>query len=132
MGYQFYNPNPCGKFVEDCVVRAITQVLGIDWDTAYWDIAMQGFELCNRPDSNSVLGAYLCKHGFQRGAINSDAPELYTVKDFCEDHPKGTYVLGTGTHVIPLVNGTYFDTADSGPEIPIYYWVKMEKDEVTS
>lgn len=127
MAYEFYNPNPCGKYVEDCVVRAITKVLNLDWDTAYWDIAMKGFDLCNRPDSNSVWGAYLQDHGFIREPIISDCPELYNIRDFSEDHPKGTYVLCTGTHVVAQIDGTYYDTADSGSEIPVFYWVKKKE-----
>ena len=51
-------------------------------------------------------------------------PPCYTVKDFCKDHPVGTYILATGSHVVTVVDGNYYDTWDSGTEVPIYYWKK--------
>ena len=56
--------------------------------------------------------------------ILDDYPDYYTVQDFCIDHPKGTYVLGTGTHAVAVVDGYYYDAWDSGKEIPIYYFSK--------
>ena len=46
----------------------------------------------------------------------------YTVEDFCIDHPHGVYVLGCDGHVLTVVDGLYYDSWDSGGEVPIYYW----------
>ena len=32
--YHEYNPNPTEKRREDCVIRALTKALNVDWDTA--------------------------------------------------------------------------------------------------
>lgn len=74
------------------------------------------------PSSNSVWGAYLYRHGFRRDIILNSCPDCYTVIDFCMDHPYGLYILATGTHVVAVENGNYYDSWDSGDEIPIYYW----------
>jgi hypothetical protein len=74
------------------------------------------------PNSDSVWGAVLREEGFKRYIIPNSCPDCYTVKDFCIDHPRGTYVLGTGGHVVTVVNGDYFDSWDSGEEVPIFYW----------
>lgn len=47
-----------------------------------------------------------------------------TVKDFCKENPIGTYILAISGHVVAVIDGDYFDTWDSGEEIPIYYWKK--------
>lgn len=78
------------------------------------------------PNSNNVIGSYLTKHGFARGSIPPQKPCCYSVIDFCYDHPYGCYMLATGTHVIAIVNGDYYDTWDSGDECPVYYWRKEE------
>jgi hypothetical protein len=44
--------------------------------------------------------------------------------DFAADNPIGTFVLGTGTHAICVKQGNYYDTADSGDEVPVYVWKK--------
>lgn len=43
--YEHSNPNPYGKYVGDCVVRAISIATGDDWDYVYLALALQGFFL---------------------------------------------------------------------------------------
>lgn len=57
--YQFYNPNPTGRMVEDCAIRAIAKALGIDWEEAYAKLAMNGYAMGDLPNANSVWGALL-------------------------------------------------------------------------
>lgn len=120
--YVPYNPNPYHKRVDDCVIRGIAKVLGKDWNTVYLGVAMQGFTSKNMPSSNAVWGDYLRRKGFKRYAIPNSCPECYTVADFADEHPKGRYILATGSHVIAVVDGDYYDTWDPGEEIPVYYF----------
>ena len=122
-----YNPNPVRNYVGDCVIRAISKVTNKDWDTTYLNVAMQGFAMKDMPSANHVWGAYLLSEGFTRYMIANTCPECYTVKDFALDNPRGTYLLATGTHVVAVIDGNYYDSWDSGQEIPIYYWHREEK-----
>lgn len=124
MGWQYYNPNPKANLVGDCVVRAISLALNQDWDTSYLGVTTQGYELKDMPSSNAIWSAYLKHNGFKRYIIPDTCPDCYTIKDFCIDNPEGLYLLATGTHVVTVVNGDYYDTWDSGNEIPIYYFKK--------
>ena len=124
--YKFYNPNPKNKFVDDCTVRAIAKILDLDWDTAYLELCTHGFEVKNMPSVNRVWGGYLRELGFRRYTIPNSCPDCYTVRDFCRDHPRGNFVLGTGSHVIAVINGDYYDTGDSGGEVPIYYFTRSD------
>lgn len=119
------NENPANARVGDCVVRAISTALGQDWVKTYAELCVQGLMFCDLPSSNAVWGSYLAHKGYKRFAIPNDC-NCYTVEDFCQDHPKGTYVLGTGTHALTVINGNYIDMWDSGQEIPIYYFTKEE------
>lgn len=77
------------------------------------------------PNSDAVWGAFLKSRGFRRFAIPDTCPDCYTVADFAEDHPDGTYAVGTGSHVVAVTDGgNYFDSWDSGSEVPIFYWRK--------
>lgn len=124
--YREYNPNPVGRRVGDCAVRAIAKALDIDWETAYLKNIINGFQMGDVPSSDSVWGATLRQNGFYRKSIPDTCPDCYTAKDFCEDHPKGVYVLGFGGHVATVKDGDLFDSWDSSNEIPQYYWYKEE------
>lgn len=124
MGYVNYNPNPVRKLVGDCVIRAISKVLNTDWEDTYLNIVMKGYMMHDMPSSNDVWGQYLLENGFRRYVIPDSCPDCYTVAQFVHDNPELTGILATGTHVIAVSNGNYYDTWDSGNEIPIYYWRK--------
>lgn len=121
-----YNANPRNKRVGDCTIRAISTALGQDWFQTYLDMSLQGLAVCDMPSANHVWGAYLKSKGFERHLIPDTCPDCYSVKDFCEDNPKGTFILAISGHVVTVVDGNYYDTWDSGDEIPIYYWKKKE------
>ncbi len=120
--YKEYNPNTDNNKAGDCVIRAITKALNKTWEEAYIGVITKGFELRDMPSINYVWGSYLKDNGFKRKVIPDTCPDCYTVNDFANDHPKGVYILSTGTHVVAVVDGNYYDTWDSGDEIPIYYF----------
>lgn len=117
-----YNANPEGKRVGDCTVRAISKATDQEWEAAYSALAVEGFLLYDMPSANHVWGAYLRRKGFRRNIIPDTCPDCYTVEDFCRDNPKGVYILALPSHVIAVIDGDYYDTWDSGAEVPIYYW----------
>ncbi len=117
-----YNPNPCGRNVSDCAIRAVSKALNTDWETTYMMLADMGINMCDLPNSDAVWGAVLRQNGFKRKSIPDECQECFTVRDFCYEFPYGTYVLGIGNHAVAVVNGDYYDAWDSGSEIPLYYW----------
>lgn len=126
MSFIQYNPNPDGIRVGDCVIRALTKALGVDWETAYWLVCLQGNQMRNMPSSNAVWGALLKKYGFTRQVIPNECPDDYTVEDFCNDNPQGTFVIAIKDHVVCVRNGNLYDSWDSLSELPLYYWQKEE------
>lgn len=120
-----FNINPYGLRVGDCVIRAIAKALEKPWEDIYIELCLQGFLLGDLPSSNAVWSAYLKRKGFKRHTIE-DCPDCYTVEDFCQDHPKGVYVIGTGSHAVCAVDGNYYDAWQSGGETPVYYFEKGE------
>ena len=126
MAYVNFNPNPKRNLVGDCVIRAISKVMGMDWEDTYLELLLQGFSMYDMPSSNDVWGTYLHQNGFTRHIIPDTCPSCYTVIDFCRDNPNMIGILATGTHVIAVENGNYFDTWDSGQETPIYFWQREE------
>lgn len=127
MAYIEKNPNPRGARVGDCVVRALSIASGKDWERVYIELAIHGFTMGDMPTSNAVWGSYLADSGYSRYAIPNTCPACYTVSDFCADNPHGTFILGTGSHAVAVIDGDYYDAWDSGDEVPIFFWRKEEK-----
>lgn len=122
MAYIYCNPNPIRNIVGDCVIRGICILTNSNWEEIYMDVCNEGLLLCDMPSSNAVWSSYLEKRGYVREVIPNTCPRCYTVRNFCVDNAKGKFLLATGTHVIAVINGNYYDTWDSGDEVPMYYW----------
>ena len=112
MAWKEFNNNPTGRNVGDCAVRAIAVALNVDWEKAYSMIAANGFTMGDMPSSNGVWGSVLRQKGFSRKSI-----------------PDTFYVLGFGSHVATVRNGTLYDSWDSSHEIPQYYWTNEKEGE---
>ena len=118
--HKFYNPNPTRNRVGDCTVRAICKATGQDWNRTYAALCSYGLACYDMPSANHVWGSYLRDRGFIRRIIEDEC----TVEDFCRVHPQGTYILAIDGHVVCAVDGFYYDSWESGQEIPVYYWTR--------
>ncbi len=122
--YSYYQPNPQGKKTDDCVIRALTKALGVDWETASIYAVIQQIRDADLFTKNYVWGNLLLRNGYSKHHIPDTCPACYTVKDFCRDYAKGLYIVGTGDHVLATLDGDYFDSFDSGDMVPIVYYRK--------
>ena len=120
MEFALYNPNPYGKNVGDCTVRALSKAFGQDWDETYWGLCIEGNLRGDMPSANATWGAYLKKHGFQRELAQEDM----TVEQFTDTHQNGVYVLALSSHVVCITDGVLYDSWDSSQEIVLYFWRK--------
>lgn len=126
MSFIRYNSNPSGKHVGDCVIRALTIAIPDSWENVYADLTMVGRYMYDMPNSNAVWAEYLKMNGFKHYSLPDTCPFCYSIRQFSEDFPVGTYVVATGSHVVAVVDGNYYDTSDSGNEVPIYYFRKEQ------
>lgn len=129
MAWIRYNPNPTGRNVGDCAIRAVAKALDTDWETAYELIATAGYAMGDMPSADSVWGAVLRQNGFYRRTIPNTCPNCYTAEEFAEDHPDGTFVLGFGNHTATIKDGSIYDSWNSSKQIPIYYWYKKGDED---
>ena len=115
--YIFYNPNPCGRFVNDCVIRAISKVENISWDEVYISLCVFGYLYCDWGNGNKAWSAFLKYRGYREYYLPANCPVCYTMKDFCREHRRGSFLLSTNSHAVACINGSYYDAWDSGNEI---------------
>lgn len=121
-----FNENRKRKHGNDCTVRAICAVTGLDWLTAYLGICLEGAVKQDMPSTNDIWGSWLEKQGYRCRPIPNFCPDCYTVEDFCRDFPTGRYLVMVPQHVVAVVDGDYMDSWDSGGQTALYYWSKEE------
>lgn len=124
MAHIIYNPNPKKKNTGDCVYRAIAKVTHDDWNSAFVMVAAQAYEMKEDTTSNDVWNEVLYDLGFKKRIAPDTCPTCYTIKQFCKDNPKGTFIVATGSHVVAVIDGNYYDTWDSGEQVVAYYYAK--------
>lgn len=139
MSYIHYNDNPFGLDVGDCVIRAISLALNYNWFMVHDELCFLSRKMADMPSSNRVWKAYLKEKGISERMIDTQCPNCLTVEEFCDSHNRGRYILSTceykkannivvtGTHVIAVIDGDYYDTWDSGGDIPLSYFYVWDK-----
>ncbi len=124
--YVYYNPNPRRRTTTDCVVRAISKLMGMSWDEAFIRLSFMAYYKKDNLEKNHVWGDFLVMNGFTKHFIPNECLNCYTVKDFAYEHPYGMYLLRidglTSGHVVTLIDGDYYDSWDSGDEVVEYYY----------
>jgi hypothetical protein len=121
--YIFWNNNPEGIKIGDCVVRAISEAMGQTWERTYIDLCIEGFMFADMPNSNAVRAAYLHSHGWKKHIVPDSCPDCYTFGDFAAEHTTGTYIVATGSHVACVKDGgKLLDNWDSSGETVAYYF----------
>ena len=120
----YANPNPCRQEEPDCVVRAVCIATGQDWDDVHWDLCILSHYECTMPSVNWLWELYLRKCGFEKFLLPEACPKCVTVREFAKRYPKGTYVIGTGSHAVCVRDGDWLDSWDSGDEVPTYFYRK--------
>ena len=126
MGYIYFNPNPAGKMVGDCVIRAISRIEGKGWNDIFIELMAEAYKLSDMPSSNYVWGSYLKSKGYTRQNLPDTCPDCYTLRQFAQEHSDGHYIVATGTHAVAVDMGSIYDSWDSSDEIVTYYWEKEE------
>lgn len=126
MAWKYYNPNPTGRSVGDCAVRAVAAALDISWEEAFDLIAENAIQMGDVISADSVWGATLRQNGYYRMAIPNNCPDCYTAADFARENPDGTFVLGFGGHVATIRDGAIWDSWDSSREIPQFVWYRKD------
>lgn len=121
---KYYNPNPLGKNVDDCSIRAVSKALSLSWDEAFDILSGYGKAIGDLQNSNLAIDLALRNNGFVRDIIPNTCPFCYTTEDFCTDHPIGIFVLGFGYHVATIIDGDIYDAIDSSRMVPLYYYRK--------
>lgn len=130
--YKYYQPNKLDLKDKygDCVIRAISKALGLNWLETF-DLTMP---LCREYQTVNVFDVdtktqreILDRLGFTYyGISNKKGSKRPTVSSFAKSHKKGTYIVNVAHHVVAVQDGNYYDTWDSGNKALYGYYEKRE------
>lgn len=120
----YLNANPSDIHTGDCVIRAIMTLEQQSWEKTMLELTAYSYFMHRIIDDNYVWETYLKDKGYRHIELLDTCPDCYTLRDFCELHPIGKYIVCTGSHVVAVMNGNYYDTWNSGNEIVRYYFRK--------
>lgn len=104
--YKFHNANARGRFVNDCVVRAISVAEGKSWDESYDELSDIAQDEGNLLDDVSFVEGYLDRR-YRRVPHYSR-----TVGEFLEEYPKGVYLVTMPNHITVVLDGVLYDVFD--------------------
>lgn len=118
MAFIYYNPNPKGKSAYDCTVRALSAITSRNWRGAYLELCAAGELECSMPSEADSVDRVLTNRGYRKAFCEG----CRSIAEFAKKHPVGKFVLMTGTHMVAVIDGDYYDALDTGNEVPIYFW----------
>lgn len=138
--YRQLNLNPFGNDTGDCVIRALTLALNYNWFMVHDELCFLSRKMADMPSSNRVWKTYLKEKGYREESLQNTCPNCLTVEEFCKLHPQGRYILSTaeytkardnlivtGTHVVTIIDGDYYDSWDSGADVPLSFFYIFDK-----
>lgn len=110
----------------DCGARAMAIALGLDYKTAYNQLAQankdRGFAKSARNGIyKDVYSDVLAKHGW----VWVSAPKFVGRKAKCSDMPSGTVIAQQAGHYVTVVNGVPNDVWNCSQKMVYGYWAKQ-------
>ena len=114
--WKYYNANPKGLLIDDCVLRSISVAEGISWNECQKKLSY----LANKESMllNDVIFVekYLDKR-YPRKCYNN-----MTIGEFARICPKGHFVVTTLGHITAIIDNVIVDTFDCSNRIMKCCW----------
>ena len=119
MAYKYYNANPNGYRIPDCVIRAISTALGIDYFEVMEMLHLNG-ELFQCDDLSVRCYEKLLDYDFDLPHFVGNGKNAEDVAlDFCDD----IVILRMNGHLSVSVFGVIYDIFDCSEEIITDFWL---------
>lgn len=126
--YKEFNPNPLGKEVGDCTIRALCAVTGKDWFELYDMLSELGRELAC-PFNSIELKDYdyhtklfgMVRHK----VVREKGKKALNVQKFCREHQEGKFILRLANHMMGVVDGKYYELYAGWEDSTVYTYYEV-------
>jgi hypothetical protein len=110
--FKYYNAHPQGKMVRDCVKRAFTKALDMEYKQVSLELnRIKKITGCENFNSPKNWREYAKQKGFIKISFPAVAGQpRMNGNRFCQDNPTGTYILQMAGHLTCCKDGIIYDT----------------------
>ncbi len=126
--YKYLNLHPYELLVDDCVKRSIAMVANMEYSTVQRELnrhkKVTGASAFNEGDNPE---SYV-KNVLRGKKIVFPKRKNMTGSLFCEEYPKGNYILDMDTHWTACIDGVIYDTWDCSEERVAYAYQIIPKN----
>lgn len=116
MAFIYYNANPNGNDISDCVLRAISVLTDRSWREVNNELSYLASERGLMFENVEFVEDYLderyprCKHYAK------------TVGEFAKERPRGRYAVTMNNHISAILDGNIVDTFDCSNRVLRGVW----------
>lgn len=115
----YYNRNPYGENISDCVTRSISLATNIPYQVIAEKLNLTA-ELLDCDKLCMSCYQFLIEKVFCCEPVNCDD---MTVGEFADKHPYGTYLIRMNGHISCIIDNYIYDTWDCRYEQPTNAWL---------
>lgn len=113
--FKYYNANPLGRHVNDCVVRAISLAEEKTWDQVYEELSKYAQSQGITFSEIEFIDKYLSDK-YESYCQDRKNPAV-TVGDFANKQLEGRWLVTMKGHITAIINGIIYDTFDPSSRI---------------
>ena len=114
--FRYYNANPYGNNISDCVIRSISVLTNKNWHEVYDELS----DLANKK------GLLFSNVKFVEDYLDSKYPRechySKEVGEFAKEYPYGKYAVTMDNHITAIVDGVIIDTFNPSNRIMRCAW----------
>lgn len=114
--YKYYNANPYGNHISDCVIRCLSVLTNRNWEYVYDELS----------DLAVDVGLLFSSVNFVEDYLDDRYPRechyAKTVGEFVRENPYGKYAVTMNGHITAIIDGVIYDTFNPSNRIMRCAW----------
>ena len=116
MNFEYYNANPYGNDISDCVIRSLSVLTDRSWREVYNELTDLAGDVGLMFDRVEFVEDYLDDR-YDRQCHYSK-----TIGEFAREYSKGRYAVTMNGHITAIIDGIIIDTFDPSNRIMRCAW----------
>lgn len=114
--YRYYNNNPRGNNISDCVIRAVALAENISWSECQEKMSTLARKRGQMLDSVEFVENYLDYHYPRQCHVSK------TIGEFTKECSVGVYLATMNGHITCIIDGDVYDTFDCSDRVMRCSW----------